>query len=216
MDAVNEQVSGWSSTQAYVMAVVCLLLGGVVGWLIHAPKTAVPTAQTQVANPGDGAHSPSPDDMKRMAERTAEPLLAAVQKNPNDAEALAKVGSVYFRTQQFPQAVEYYERALKVKPDAEGYVSLSNAYHYAGFDDRAMDALNSALKLDPKSANALFNLGMLQWRVNGDPKAAIDSWQRLLKANPNHPGRKQVEAYIAKAKEHMNMPAEKKTDKPAM
>src|SRR5262249_48287275 len=127
---------------------------------------------------------------------------------PNNPELLAKLGSVYLRASQFPAAVDYYDRSVKAKPTAEGYVSLSNAYHFAKEDDKALEALNHALQLDPKSPNALFNLGMLAWQVKNDPKAAIEAWQRLLKANPNHPRRDQVETMIAKAKQHIDMPAQ--------
>jgi cytochrome c-type biogenesis protein CcmH/NrfG len=151
-----------------------------------------------------------------MADKQAEPLLAALQKDPNNPELLAQLGSVYLRAQQFPTATDYYEHATKIKPTAEGFVSLSNAYHYAGQDERAFVTLNQALQIDPKSANALFNLGMLSWRVKNDPQAAIEAWQRLLKTNPQHPRRAEVESLIAKAKQHLNMPAGTKTDKPAM
>jgi cytochrome c-type biogenesis protein CcmH/NrfG len=61
--------------------------------------------------------------------------------------------------------------------------------------------LNRALEVDPKSANALFNLGMLNWKVKKDPQAAIQDWELLLKNNPNHPKRAQVESLIAKVKQ---------------
>jgi cytochrome c-type biogenesis protein CcmH/NrfG len=217
MDVTKEQPKLWSSAQAYVLAIVCLFLGVILGYLLHPPKKALANVpQPEVVNRAVNAGMPSVDQLRHMADKKAEPLLAALEKNPNDAELMAQIASVYFRAQQFPVAVDYYERAARIRPTAEGLVSLSNSYHYAGADDRAIQALNDALKIDPKSANALFNLGMLDWQVKNDPKAAIASWQRLLKANPDHPRRAQVEAMIAKAKKHTNLPAGKKSDKPAM
>ncbi len=215
MEESKEQSTSWSSTQVYVMAVICLLLGVVIGYLLHAPKPAVANTPQPAANPMAGT-MPTTDQLKHMADKAAEPLLAQLQSKPNDADLLAQLGSVYFRAQQFPQAVDYYERAAKMKPTAEGLVSLSNSYHYAGADDRAIEALNRALQIDPKSANALVNLGLLKWQVDNDPKAAIALWQRMLKANPNHPRRAEVETMIARAKKHLNLPAGAKTEKPAM
>jgi cytochrome c-type biogenesis protein CcmH/NrfG len=100
---------------------------------------------------------------------------------------------------------------VKIKPTTEGLVSLSNSYHYAGNDDKAFESLDRALKLDPKSPNALFNLGMLKWQVKNDPKGAIAAWEQLLKTNPNHPRRAQVEGMIEKAKKHLTIAA---TEKP--
>jgi cytochrome c-type biogenesis protein CcmH/NrfG len=76
--------------------------------------------------------------------------------------------------------------------------------------------LNRALQVDPKYPNALYDLGMLKWKDQGDVKGAVEYWQRLLKTNPNYPGRAEVEQMIARAKEHAKMPAGTKTDKPAM
>jgi cytochrome c-type biogenesis protein CcmH/NrfG len=43
---------------------------------------------------------------------------------------------------------------------------------------------------------------LVRWQGKGDPKGAVEAWEKLLKANPNYPQRQQVEQYIAKAKEH--------------
>jgi len=201
----------WSSVQAYAFAAVCLVIGVVCGYLLHPPMkssvaAAPPTQAVEQNAPVQSAPMPSPEQMKHMGNKMAEPLLEQLKSDPNNAEVLAKVGSVYFRSGQFPQAAEYYEKSVKAKPTANGYVSLSNAYHYAGQDDQAIAMLNQALQVDPKSADALFNLGMLNWRVKNDPKAAIDDWERLIKSNPKHPKRAQVEGMIAKAKQHLSMP----------
>ncbi len=217
MEEQQEAESQWTSTQAYIFAAICLIVGIGCGYLLHGPSKAVTAAgpqareQKQVQVPA----MPTQEQMKHMGDKMAEPLLAQLQKDPNNAELLAKVGSIYFRAGQFPLAVENYEKSVKLKPTAEGYVSLSNSYHYAGQDDKAFAMLDQALKQDPKSPNALFNLGMLNWQVKNDPKAAIAAWQRLLKANPNHPRRVQVESMIEKAQKHLSM-ADADKPKPEM
>jgi cytochrome c-type biogenesis protein CcmH/NrfG len=205
------------------MAVVCLLVGIAVGYLVRGSSkptntssvaagiTAAPQAPSAVTGV---VNQVTPDKLKHMGDKQAEPLLAALQKDPNNADLLAQIGSAYFRAQQFVVAEDYYERSVKIKPNAEVLVSLANAYHYDGSDDRAITTLNRALQIDPKSPNALFNLGMLQWQVKNDPKAAIADWQRLLKTNPHHPRRADVETMIARAKQQV--PAGTKTDGPAM
>lgn len=213
---MDQSQNRWTNTQAYAFAVICLVVGVVCGYLLHGPSkpaaaSPVPqqvSAQVPVSQP---VAMPTPDQMKHMGDKMAEPLLARLQKDPNNPELLAKVGSIYFRAGQFPLAAENYEKSVKLKPTAEGFVSLSNSYHYAGNDEKAFAMLDQALKLDPKSANALFNLGMLNWQVRNDPKAAVAAWQQLLKANPNHPRRARVEQMIAKAKKHITMAGAKAT-----
>ncbi len=209
-DTASSEVSesGWKAHHVYLMALACLIIGVAIGYFLRGSQSPAANPVTVSKAPeAQPTAAPTPEQVKHMGDKMAEPIMAELQKNPNDPELLAKAGSIYFRSSQFPLAVEYYERSVKSRPTAEGYVSLSNAYHYAENDNKAMEALNKALEIDPKSANALFNLGMLDWQVKNDPKAAIAAWQRLLKLNPNHPRRAQVEMMIAKAKQHLDMPA---------
>ena len=214
----SEESKPWSNLQAYGFALVCLLVGYAVGYLLHPRKPALANAPQTAISAMNGMPSsmPSPEQLKQMADKQLEPMLAALQKDPSNPDLLAQIATVYLHTQQFAAAVDYYGRAVKVKPTADGYVKLGGAYLHAGSPDQTLDALNHALQLDPKSADALFNLGMLKWRVKNDPKGAVDAWQRLIKANPNFPRRAEVEKMIAQAKQHMNMPAGTKTDKPPM
>lgn len=210
-----------STAPMYVLAVICLLVGIAVGYLLHAPRptvAAIADQTNQPAVPADAASAamPSADQMNHMVTKAAEPILSALQKDPNNADLLAQAGTVYVRAQQFETAAGYYERALKIKPSAEGFIALSNTYHNAGADDRAIESLNGALKVDPKSATALFNLGMLEWKVKSDPDAAIAAWQRLLKSNPKHPRRTEVEGMIAKAKKHKTMASTEKIPAPPL
>jgi cytochrome c-type biogenesis protein CcmH/NrfG len=225
MSDENQTVkTGWSSVQVYTLSAICLLIGVTMGYLFRgstAPK-APAAVQTQMSAgssaagmPGAPAQ-PTPEAMKRMADKQVEPLLAQLEKNPKDTDTMAKVAHYYIVAGQFNDAAKYYEMESAVKPSADVLTQLSGAYYYGGSGDKAIDTLNRALQLDPKSANALYNLGMLKWQVKGDTKGAIECWEKLLKENPNHPKRAQVEKMIARAKEHEKVSAGTKTDKPAM
>lgn len=220
--------TGWSSIQVYTLSAICLLIGITMGYLFRGSKaptggSAPATVQTQM--PAGGAEAggapgaaakPTPEAMKRMADKQVAPLLEQLKTNPKDADTLSKVAHFYVVAGQYEDAATYYEKTAEVKPTADVLTELSNAYYYGGSGDKAIDALNRALQIDPKFANALYNLGMLKWQVQGDTKGAIECWQTLLKTNPNHPQRAQVEKMIARAKEHEKNPAGAKTDKPAM
>jgi cytochrome c-type biogenesis protein CcmH/NrfG len=150
-----------------------------------------------------------------MADKQVAPLLEKLTKHPKDAGTLIKVGAYYFIAGQFNDAAKYYEKAVEVKPTPDVLTKLSSAQYYGGAGDKAIASLNRALQIDPKFANALYNLGMLKRQLQGDTKGAIEAWEKLLKTNPNHPNRAQVERMIARVKEHQNMPTGTKTDKPA-
>lgn len=213
----------WTSSQAYLLAVLCLLVGIPVGYLLRAPSTGsvnTPAQGMQQAAANPATVDPgqvTPEQLAHMADKQAEPLLADLKRNPNDRSLLTKLGDLYLAAHQGASAQRYYERSLALKSaDPVVLTQLASSYYYQGDADKAITTLQRALEIDPKNANALFNLGMLKWQAKGDPKAAVALWEKLLRTNPDHPNRGQVERLIARAKQHMSIPAGKKTDKPEL
>jgi cytochrome c-type biogenesis protein CcmH/NrfG len=230
--AVNESTtnSNWTSTQAYVLAVICLLVGVAAGYLLRgsgsttpgAESATVATAPAAGAMPGGmpgagmGNQQPSPEQLKQMADAQAAPLLEQLKSKPNDPALLANIGNLYYDAQQYKDAIGYYTKSLASDPkDANVRTDMATAYAYAGDADRAISEFNTALKYDPKHGQTMFNLGMIEWQGKGDMKAAVDTWEKLLKVVPDYPDRAKVEQLIAKAKEHTTMAPGTMTDKPA-
>jgi len=221
MGTTTEVATKWTSRQAYLLAIVCLLIGIPVGYLFHAPATGPANAPAQSMQPVPPPNTPAssgqvtPEQLAHMADQQTAPLLAELKTNPHDASVLTKVGNIYLAAQQPKNAQTYYERSLAVKAaDANVLTQLATSYYNQGDADKAMLTLQRALKVDPGFANALFNLGWIKWREKADAEGAIILWEKLLKNNPDHPKRAQVERLIAQAKQHVNMPEEKKADKP--
>ncbi len=207
----------WSNLQAYGLAVICLLLGLPAGYLAQKssqPAIRQPIAQNAATAAAAPVVQPSPEQMKHMADKQAEPLLAQLQKHPNDIALLTELSKTYYYAHQLPASAEYLERASKIKRDPELLAKLGAIYHLAGDDGKATQSLNRALMLDPNSASALYNLGMLKWQAQGDPKGAINAWEKLLKSNPDFPKRAEVEAMIAQAREHISIGAAGKAEAP--
>jgi len=197
----------WTGTQAYVLAAFCLLLGVVLGYLFRGSASvgASQAAASTAAPQGSGVHQPpQPDPNAQAAVALAvAPLLEAVNKDPNDFDSLVKLGNVYYDGQQFPSAIQYYERALVIHPDnPDVRTDMGTAYWYTGNSEKALAAMETSLKYRPGHPQTLFNLGWVRWQGKQDPKGAIEAWQQLLKANPDYPEKQKVEQYIAKAKEH--------------
>jgi cytochrome c-type biogenesis protein CcmH/NrfG len=196
----------WTGTQAYVLAAFCLLLGVALGYLFRgsAPAGTAKAAAAATTQQTTGARQPQPDPNAQaaLAQATA-PLLEAVNKDPNDYDSLVKLGNLFYDGQQFPSAIQYYERALAIHPDnPDVRTDMGTAYWYTGNAEKALAAMEISLKYRPGHPQTLFNLGWVRWQGKQDPKGAIEAWQQLLKANPDYPQRQQVEQYIAKAKEH--------------
>ena len=144
--------------------------------------------------------------MKQEADKQAEPLLAQLRRSPDDPFLPAEIGKIYFQMRQFPMAAKYYEDSVRVKPDATVLVKLGGACQFDGDDDRAIDAWDHALRLDPNNPNAPFNMVLCNGIARGNRKEAIVAWEKLLKTNPNHPKRAQVEELLSQAKQHPETP----------
>jgi cytochrome c-type biogenesis protein CcmH/NrfG len=200
--------STWTGTQAYTLAACCLLLGVALGYLFRgsaAPNVQAAAVSTAGSQQGQSGSQPQPSDAQRQAMLTqaAAPLIEAINKDPNDFDSLVKLGNLFYDGQQFPIAIQYYERALNIHPEnPDVRTDMGTAYFYNGNADRAISELQTSLKYRPGHAQALFNLGWVRWQGKQDPTGASAAWQQLLKENPNYPQRQQVEQYIAKAKEH--------------
>ena len=128
---------------------------------------------------------PSLEDMKHMADKKAEPLLAKLKADPNNPLLLNQIGTLYKATHQFKEAAGYYQRAVGADPkNVAARTDLASCLYYQGDADGAITQLQQSLHYDPKDANSLFNLGMIRLQGKNDPTGAVTAWRQLLKLNP--------------------------------
>jgi cytochrome c-type biogenesis protein CcmH/NrfG len=185
------------ATRVYLMAAICLVVGLGIGYVLRGPalpaipatavaKAAAPSAP--VANPhgamGAG-HMPSLEEMKKIADKQAAPLLEKLKGDPKNSDVLVQVGAVYHSSHQFKEAAVYYDKAVQIEPtNVAVRTKLASSLFRSGDVDGAIGQLNKALTYDPKDANCLFDLGMIRWQGKQDGKGALAAWRELLKTNP--------------------------------
>lgn len=201
--------SEWQGKQVYALAAVCLVIGLAVGYLFRGSRSPAPSAGAMAAAAAQGAAVPGMggqrpqvtlDQMKQMADKQAEPLLAKLKDDPKNAELLSQIGGIYFSTHQFKEAADYFSRSLEVKPKNTAIrTQLASCLYYSGDADGAIKQLAQATTDDPKDANSLFNLGYIRWQAKKDSQGALAAWAQLLKTNPQlEPAKKaQVEKLMA-------------------
>jgi len=212
-DTTPAKTENWSSVQAYTLAVICLLAGIAGGWFIRGSQAPVAAAQASSpdgAMPSSGqaspASMPSPEQMKQTADAQAKPLLDQLAATPNNPALLTEAGNIYYDAQQYPAAISFYERALKVEPRNAGVrTDLATAYWYLGNPDKAIAEFNRALTDEPNKANTLFNLGIVKWQGKMDVQGAVAAWQKLLETNPNYENKDKVLELIAQASKHSGL-----------
>ena len=140
---------------------------------------------------------------RKWPTRKPRPLLEKLKADPTNAGLLANIGNVYYDTQQYPTAIDYYQRALKVEPANTGVrTDMATAYWYTGNADTAIAEFQKSLSYEPNKANTLFNLGIVEWQGKMDIDKAVATWQKLLDTNPNYEGKEKVLELMAQAKKH--------------
>jgi cytochrome c-type biogenesis protein CcmH/NrfG len=209
--------AGFTTVQAYTLAVITLAIGIAVGYFARgsapvspttasaeaaAPSTTSTAPMTSAQLPGIGSPQQQASSPEMLA-KAAEPLIAQLKSNPNDFDTLTKVGNLYYDGQAYPQAIEYYEKALTVQPNnPDVRTDIGTAYWYTGDPDKAITNFQKALAVRPNHPGTLFNLGIVMWQGKKDPKGAVVAWEKLLQTNPDYPQKDQVQMLIERAKMH--------------
>jgi tetratricopeptide (TPR) repeat protein len=186
----------WTSTQSYVLATVTLVVGLLVGYLIRGSEST-PTDLANSALAGSGLSASEsltqPKAPPELTARVVAPLLNELKARPKDSQLLNKIGNTYYDNQEYPKAIDYYEKSLAIKPDdADVRTDMGTAIWYTGDADRALKEYERSLSYQPNHPNTLFNMGIVKWHGKKDTKGALEAWNQLLTTNPNYPERQRV------------------------
>ena len=217
-NSANEvrEKSLWKPGQTYTMAALCLLIGLAIGYFLRgsaaqpAPVAASEAAAQPVpAAPGQDPHAamdqqprPSLDQMKQMGDKQTAPLLEKLKADPNNADLLNQIGTMYRATHQFKTAIDFYQKSLAINPKNVGArTDLASCLYYLGDVDGAIAQLNKSLAYDPKHVGTLMNLGIVKWKGKNDVDGAVAAWEKLLQLNPNFENKDMIQHLIDQAKQ---------------
>jgi tetratricopeptide (TPR) repeat protein len=116
--------------------------------------------------------------------------LAALQAEPNYADACNNLASLYLSEKRFDDALRQYAQALRVHPQPLFFLNYANtladeasAKHDTNLFASAVQAYGQAILADPTSSDAHLNLG-LTWQAQGHDAEAAAEFRRALALNP--------------------------------
>jgi cytochrome c-type biogenesis protein CcmH/NrfG len=161
-----------------------VFFGVLVGWMLgsqqardSAPPSAAPAAAPASAAP---AQTAAPFD-----EAAAKELRGKIEADSNDAASRVQLANMYFDSERFVEAAQWYEAALKVDPkNVNASTDLGIAYYYTNQPDRALEQFDRSLAIDPKHSKTLLNIGIVRAFGKQDLEGAARAWQEVIDVAP--------------------------------
>ena len=103
-----------------------------------------------------------------------------------DSVALAYInlGCIYSEKGLLDEAIQLYERALKINPNyLQAFVNLGNEYRKKGDAGRAEEFYQKAIKMNPEYAGARLHIAEV-WMNQGLIEKAVLEYEKILDTNP--------------------------------
>jgi tetratricopeptide (TPR) repeat protein len=183
-----------------IAAVFGILLGFIAGYLMHEvmatrqpPRLAAggSMAMPPQAVPPQGAPQQGQSEMAaaQAAMEEMRQLEQLIQQNPNDVQAIRRLGDLSFDQAQWPQARDLYTRFLELQPgDVDVISDLGVVYRGLKDYDRALQLFDETQKLAPDHWRSYYNeavvLGIDLERYD-EAQAVLAELERLQPGNPN-------------------------------
>jgi tetratricopeptide (TPR) repeat protein len=118
--------------------------------------------------------------------QTPSQIEAAIKRDPNNSKLHVALGLAYLDKNDFPRALEAFQRAVKIAPSsAEAHNWLGVAIMEKADLPGAIAEFRKAVALDPKSARAYTNLGSALAK-SGEITEAVDIFKKALALEPHN------------------------------
>ena len=197
--------------ESVVFGIAGIFFGLITGWIIGSqqavvsPRATVPTAQSEA--PAAPAAAPGRSAPAMLDEAQAQALRTVVEKDPKNAVARAQLGNLYYDAGRYTDAIKWYGESLALNPnDVNVSTDLGVSYYYNNQPDLAIKQLDHSLKVDPKHAKSLLNMGVVRAFGKQDLKGAAEVWRRLVEIAPESPeGRQARQALDSLSSAHGNI-----------
>jgi len=153
----------WNDYWAYFIIVpIIIIVAGIIFTLAQKPNLNK-SAEQGTENEFDKLPSFSKyvEQLNRNSRNIYEAQLSeadkAIRLNPNDADAYLKRGLAYALLNQLQRAIEDYNEAIRLKPNAETYFNRGFFYELLGQPQLAIKDYNEAIRLKPDYAAVYSN-----------------------------------------------------------
>jgi tetratricopeptide (TPR) repeat protein len=167
--------------------------GLLAGWIIasqtagySAPAGPAPATQASAAAPAPAQGQAPPAAILDEAKVNAFKTMA--EREPANVTPRAQLANLYFDAERYDDAIKWYSEAVKLAPnDVNLSTDLGVSYYYTNQADRALAQFDTSLKIDPKHAKTLLNVGVVRAFGKQDLAGAEAAWQQVVQLAPDSP-----------------------------
>jgi len=148
---------------------------------------------TPTSNPSASASANALDMAKVSA------LMQKITSNPKDTASLASLSDIYFQAGDYKNSAVFSQKVLAITPkDDMAWVALGAAQFNQSLQSDARASWTKAVFLNPKNAEAHYDLGFLY--LSGDKPdnaAAKKEWATVIAIDPKSDLAKTVQTHLA-------------------
>jgi cytochrome c-type biogenesis protein CcmH/NrfG len=136
--------------------------------------------------PVTGAQS-TPAPTAALDEAKVAELMARIQADPNDTEALFELGDAFFQAQDFATAVTWLEKLVDLEPNnVRGRLALGAAQFNLGDSAAAETQWVAVLDLEADNVEAHYDLGFLYLNeIPPDYDGVQREWSEVVRLDPD-------------------------------
>lgn len=175
-------------SDAIAFGIAGIAFGLIAGWVIGSEQAKV---RTPAAAAPAAASAPAAEAGPRAAildETKVNALRAVAEREATNPKPRIELANLYFDAEKFDDAIKWYEAALKLNPnDVNVSTDLGVSYYYTNNPDKALAQLDRSLKIDPKHAKTLLNIGIVKAFAKQDLEGASQAWQQVIQLAPDSP-----------------------------
>lgn len=182
-----------------VFAVLLPLLA--LGWYFGTGRPELPARPFAERN--------ASDENLQNAARLLDELEKRLQAKPDDLQGWVLLGRTALRVGRFDQAITALQRAIVLAPERAdllaSYAEAQVLKEQGRITPRALEALESALKLEPDEPAASYYRGLYDLQ-NGNARAALERWLALeARAPQDAPWLEALQSEIARVAQDANI-----------
>jgi tetratricopeptide (TPR) repeat protein len=175
-------------SESIAFGIAGVMFGLIAGWIIGSQQAALRPGAAPAAASSSPAVSNAAAAPPILDDNRVKALTTVADQQPANPQPRVELGNLYFDAERYTDAIKWYSDALKLAPkDVDVSTDLGVSYYYTNQPDRALEQFDRSLKIDPKHAKTLLNVGIVRAFGKQDLAGAQEAWQRVIELEPNSP-----------------------------